>query len=150
MSRSRWRYITLPVFAVVLSLGLGASVIWLSAQIDPHLQSNSIDASIAAKESADTAADSKVFAKIDAEQAAAVAACESAVRDQLKSPATAQFTITDNGVAGPDENVRGTVTGTVDSQNGFGALLRSSWTCTIPPGSSTSVMHATITSFVQH
>lgn len=54
----------------------------------------------------------------------AVAECESSVTDMLKSPATAEFDTTASEVAGS-----WTVTGTVDSENGFGALLRSDFRC---------------------
>lgn len=55
-------------------------------------------------------------------------ACEGWVKNQLKSPATADF----SGVvtAGPDEGPW-TVTGSVDAENSFGAALRSPWTCTV-------------------
>lgn len=49
--------------------------------------------------------------------------CENAVKDELKAPSTAQFS-----------NERGNsfvITGSVDSENGFGAMLRSEFKCTI-------------------
>jgi hypothetical protein len=52
--------------------------------------------------------------------------CEELVRDQLKSPGSAKFVeekVTGSAAAG------WTAVGAVDSQNGFGALLRSSWSC---------------------
>jgi hypothetical protein len=54
-------------------------------------------------------------------------ACEDAVKAQLKSPATAKFsdeTISRTPIGGGWD-----VVGSVDSQNGFGALVRGSWTC---------------------
>lgn len=62
--------------------------------------------------------------------AAAEIACEDAVRERLKSPSTADF---------PDTNYRHEpggvfdVRGTVDSQNGFGATVRSIFGCTVTP-----------------
>lgn len=57
----------------------------------------------------------------------AQSACEDWVKDQLKAPATADF---------GDEDVSGgggswTVTGVVDAENGFGANIRTSWTCDV-------------------
>ena len=55
-------------------------------------------------------------------------ACEDAVKTLLKAPATAEF---DNWQR--QKNADGTykVTGTVDSQNSFGAMLRSQFGCTV-------------------
>jgi len=53
-------------------------------------------------------------------------ACENLVSDQLKSPATAEYN--DKAVG---KGSRWTVTGTVDAQNGFGAMLRSSFQCVV-------------------
>lgn len=55
---------------------------------------------------------------------AAVVACQEVVKQNLKSPSTASF---------PDvPSVSGdTITGEVDSENGFGAQLRASFQCTI-------------------
>jgi hypothetical protein len=60
---------------------------------------------------------------------AAEIACEDAVRDRLKSPSTADF---------PDTTARkesGTfdVRGVVDSQNTFGATVRTVFGCTVTP-----------------
>jgi hypothetical protein len=58
-------------------------------------------------------------------------ACERAVESQLKAPSTADFSgifdseITDNGDSTYD------VVGYVDSENSFGAKIRSNWTCTV-------------------
>jgi hypothetical protein len=57
----------------------------------------------------------------------AVVACEGFVKDRLKAPSSAKF-------SGEDAQQSGsvyTVTGAVDSQNSFGALLRSSYTCVV-------------------
>ncbi|UJP39325.1 hypothetical protein [Cellulomonas palmilytica] len=58
----------------------------------------------------------------------ATAVCEDWVREKLKAPSSAEFSgATASGYgAGPY-----TVSGKVDAQNSFGALIRSSWTCTI-------------------
>lgn len=53
--------------------------------------------------------------------------CEQWVKKRLKAPATAKFS--DVQITGSDPSW--TVTGAVDSENGFGAMLRSSWTCNI-------------------
>lgn len=52
-------------------------------------------------------------------------ACENRIKDALKSPSTADF---DDDVSGTGPY---TVSGTVDSENSFGAMLRSSFQCTV-------------------
>ena len=71
-------------------------------------------------------------------RATAIQKCESAVRDQLKSPGSAKFSGVQNApedpYAEPDENTTYKsfdLVGNVDSQNSFGALMRSTWTCTV-------------------
>jgi hypothetical protein len=54
----------------------------------------------------------------------AEAQCESFVEDRLKSPSTAEFDLS----ASPAGS-GWLVTGTVDSQNGFGAMIRGSVRC---------------------
>lgn len=54
--------------------------------------------------------------------------CETWVEDQLKAPATADFT---DGSVTADGASSWTVTGAVDAENSFGALVRSDWTCDI-------------------
>lgn len=54
--------------------------------------------------------------------------CEGWVENQLKAPSTAEFT--DGTEVATDVNAW-TVTGTVDAQNSFGAMLRSTWSCDI-------------------
>jgi hypothetical protein len=68
----------------------------------------------------------------------AVYACEKAVAENLKAPATAKFSSQAGG-----GNPIWTVTGYVDAENSFGALIRSAYACevTITGGSS----HTTIT-----
>ena len=50
------------------------------------------------------------------------AQCREAVKDRLKSPATAKFS--DEKVTGSDPDAVWFVSGAVDSQSGFGALIR--------------------------
>lgn len=47
--------------------------------------------------------------------------CETAVAERLRSPASASFTY--------DVDTRNFMSGSVDSQNGFGAVLRSEFEC---------------------
>lgn len=54
-------------------------------------------------------------------------ACEGFVRDQLKAPATADFSSEDVTANSPLY----TVTGAVDAENSFGAKLRSRFTCVV-------------------
>jgi hypothetical protein len=56
----------------------------------------------------------------------AKAACEERISSQLKAPATAEFDSTVTGGGG-----QYTVTGTVDSENSFGAMLRSNYECSV-------------------
>jgi hypothetical protein len=61
-------------------------------------------------------------------------ACEALVKDKLRSPGTAEFgSIWDGENSTATDNGDGTwhVEGQVDSQNGFGAMVRSVFTCTI-------------------
>lgn len=53
-------------------------------------------------------------------------ACEEFVEKRLKSPSTAEF---DTQVSGSDGAY--TVTGTVDSQNSFGAMIRNDFNCEV-------------------
>jgi hypothetical protein len=55
----------------------------------------------------------------------AIAQCEARIEGLLKSPATAEFET--DAVGGGTWSV----TGTVDSENGFGALVRSDFECTV-------------------
>lgn len=59
-------------------------------------------------------------------------ACKEFVRRDLRAPATAEFR--NYAAGGAAVSVAGTtytVTSSVDSQNGFGALIRSHFTCTV-------------------
>ena len=60
-----------------------------------------------------------------AKEDTAKSVCHDAVKDQLKSPATADFHDEDTTTVGNEINV----TGSVDSENGFGALLTSTFDC---------------------
>jgi hypothetical protein len=56
--------------------------------------------------------------------------CEDFVEDRLKSPSSAEFSgIFDTTISGSGDDY--TVTGYVDAQNGFGAMLRSNYTCQV-------------------
>jgi hypothetical protein len=57
--------------------------------------------------------------------------CQKLIEDNLKAPATAQFTGQKIRETGEYKYV---VTGHVDSENGFGALVRSDYRCTIANG----------------
>ncbi|MBA2952162.1 hypothetical protein GON03_19280 [Nocardioides sp. MAH-18] len=54
--------------------------------------------------------------------------CQQFVEDRLKSPGTADFS---SEVASENSDGSWTVRGDVDSENGFGALLRNSYECTV-------------------
>lgn len=58
-------------------------------------------------------------------EAALKDACHDAVKEKLRSPATAQF-----GGEFMRESTTPEMGGYVDSQNGFGGLVRSTWVCT--------------------
>jgi len=65
--------------------------------------------------------------KLEADKAAATEACKGFVENQLKAPATAQFVGVEATLHGVDTY---DVLGGVDSENGFGALIRSTFSCT--------------------
>jgi hypothetical protein len=52
--------------------------------------------------------------------------CKDWVKEQLKAPSTAEFENVSSTGSDPY-----TVTGDVDAQNGFGAQIRTTWTCDI-------------------
>jgi hypothetical protein len=56
--------------------------------------------------------------------------CERFVKDRLKSPGSADFS-EENDVT--EAGGSWTVSGVVDSQNSFGALLRNQFSCTVKP-----------------
>ncbi|MDQ1206604.1 hypothetical protein [Microbacterium sp. SORGH_AS_0862] len=55
----------------------------------------------------------------------AIAQCEAQIESQLKAPSTAKFNSEATGSG------TWTVTGTVDAENSFGAMIRSSYQCTV-------------------
>lgn len=57
----------------------------------------------------------------------AAIACENAVEERLKAPSTAEFT----GQLVTGTGSLYTVTGTVDSENEFGAMLRNAYSCDV-------------------
>jgi hypothetical protein len=61
----------------------------------------------------------------DSEQKQILSTCHEAVKERLKAPATAQFSMEE--ITNSNTSVRGAV----DAQNGFGALIRSTFTCTM-------------------
>lgn len=66
-----------------------------------------------------------------------VTACHHAVESRLKAPSTAKFEpesearTTDKQVDATDGSVTYIIEGWVDSQNGFGAQIRSDWMCAV-------------------
>jgi hypothetical protein len=70
---------------------------------------------------------SNVPKQTDSERVHATKHCEEAVSGRLKAPATAQF----NSQESESSPGVWTVVGTVDSENSFGALLRSEFQCTL-------------------
>lgn len=67
----------------------------------------------------------------DAEQfkIAAFLHCQDAVKKRLKAPSTAKFPRYERGIVYANVGMRYTVNSYVDSQNGFGAMLRTNYTC---------------------
>lgn len=58
-------------------------------------------------------------------------ACEKFVTERLKAPATAKFT---DGAAVSQNTVGAyVVSGEVDAENGFGAMIRTAYSCTVTP-----------------
>jgi len=80
----------------------------------------------------------------DDREQAAYDACVEAATDRLKAPATAEFADRED----VDVTVSGstyTVVGDVDSENGFGALIRNTYTCEVFIASSGRPGSATVT-----
>jgi len=67
-------------------------------------------------------------------RAEAVSACETQVEGKLRAPASAVF---DSTATGDGESF--TVSGTVDSENGFGALLQTAYECDVTVGDARTV-----------
>lgn len=61
------------------------------------------------------------------EKVSAISGCEELVKDRLKAPSTAEFS--NEAADGGDGSY--VVDGDVDSENSFGAMLRSHFTCTV-------------------
>ena len=78
-----------------------------------------------------SAANASLSAALDPEQHVdgAYNLCLQRIADQLKAPATAQFSPRTH--SGEVVNGHYLFSGTVDSENSFGALLRSDWSCDI-------------------
>lgn len=55
-------------------------------------------------------------------------ACEESVANRLRAPSSAEFV---RSIATEGEDGVWTVSGTVDAQNGFGAMIRSFYTCKV-------------------
>lgn len=68
-------------------------------------------------------------------------ACESWVKDQLKAPSTADFV--DGGITSTGESAW-TIAGQVDAENGFGAQVRTDWTCDVSLSGDTYTGRATL------
>lgn len=87
--------------------------------------------------SANTAA-RDIKARMEVAPSLAERACQRQVEGQLKSPRTAKF---NDLYAQGDGNYRFTVTGTVDAENSFGALVRSEIICDITVTETTTLAH---------
>lgn len=61
----------------------------------------------------------------------AITACEGYVADRLKAPATAKFSGWLDSTTAVLKDGTIAVRGTVDAQNGFGALIRNDWVCAV-------------------
>ncbi|MFE2998648.1 hypothetical protein ACFXG4_27055 [Nocardia sp. NPDC059246] len=134
----RRRVVAFTIMGVVgvLSVVAGAVALGVSlAQRQTDEANAAFDASYDASVSSSAAAAANTARFNVRRYSTAENACEDLVRDQLKSPVTAQFKVDHDDLTGPDSDIRGTVSGTVDSQNGFGAMVRSDWGCTVMPGS---------------
>lgn len=76
----------------------------------------------------------------------AIGFCQDLVEGRLKAPATAQFHATASPAdAANPESGPWTITGTVDSENSFGALLRMNWVCESTLEPDTMKFHSTLT-----
>ncbi len=63
-------------------------------------------------------------------------ACERAVTGQLKAPSTAEF----SGTTATGSGTAFNVTGSVDAQNGFGAMIRNSFECSVTVANETATV----------
>lgn len=55
--------------------------------------------------------------------------CRKAVTDKLRAPSTAKWPGGEEAIQDPADNTQYKVTGGVDAQNGFGAMIRIRWAC---------------------
>jgi hypothetical protein len=77
----------------------------------------------------------------DPDRTQAIHLCEDSIRNQIRSPASAQF----SGETYSAGASTWTVYGNIDAQNGFGALIRKTWSCTlVKSGGTLSVAVATL------
>jgi hypothetical protein len=100
------------IIATVLVFALGAAVVWASTRPEPA-PATSTKPTIAAAHSA----------------------CEEAVELQLKAPGSATFGGREESAANVEIPIR--VSGYVDAQNSFGALVRNRYSCLATPSGST-------------
>ncbi|WP_067891145.1 hypothetical protein [Nocardia vaccinii] len=149
MKRIRGRHIALAAACIAVGLGLGAAVIAGANAIGGY-HDNHMDEQFDASVSSAAAAETSAIHSYQSMRATVGDACENLVRDKLKSPASARFELGDTNL---HEDARGgltgTLSGTVDSQNGYGAMMRSDWTCTMQPGSSIGSVLAGISGLTQ-
>lgn len=108
----RWLLYFLVAAPLVVFFGVIGLIMW-----GPKDESNSIQADILKEE--------RRIEKL----------CREAVLDQLKAPSSAEFERLATISTG---NATWTVRGQVDSQNGFGAQVRTEFACVISPNSSVS------------
>ena len=71
----------------------------------------------------------KYFEKYDRTDIVILA--QSQIKDLLKAPSTADFPTTNNAIVERKDSVTWFVSSYVDSQNGFGAMIRSMWSCNV-------------------
>jgi len=84
---------------------------------------------VAAGASSATESSSRLASE-DERRQVAYDACVEAVTEQLKAPATAEFAALED-VEVTEKSAGYTLRGDVDAQNGFGALIRNSYTCDV-------------------
>lgn len=121
-----------PLTAKKVAVIAGAVVAALGAYIAYSAVTAPSAEEVAATEQAQAAEDSAKEARAAEFQAKSDAQfqCEKLVEDRLKAPATAEFTDMNTRKQG----VEWITTGAVDSQNSFGANIRTTFTCTTSAG----------------
>ncbi len=85
------------IVAVLVTLGIGASLLWSALDTDPERAAESV--------------------------------CEEYVTDRLKAPASADFPGADRVVSSTADEW--TVVASVDSENSFGAMIRTDYVCSV-------------------